>query len=448
MIRLEIFLLGNFRVQFDGTDISDSLRTRKERALLAYLAEEPARLQTREKIAEFFWPNRPETYARMNLRQAFLGLRKAFGGEENMNSFLEINDETVEFNHQKVWVDSNTFSHHIQESKEHPHIELHSCQDCLNHLEESVNLYRGDFLNNLMLGELTSFQEWAIFQRERHFRNMISTLQSLSKAYFRRSNFDLANKYAWRYVELAPLEESAHRLLMRLMTISGRRNAALQQYQLCKSIISRELGIEPSSETQILYTQILNNQPIERIDTGSLAGKFPKTYQTRPLRPPTGPLYDPNTEIPLRAIFMDRLRHAISRMKRSQGNAALISLSVSFPYHEHIQPDLKKQVDTLLVRRLLGSVREDDTVARINENDYALILEEINDPEVVQKIMLKITKAVGSPMQIQEQRFQVRLAVGWSIYPQDGNDPATLLNKADIAMRTDKLQQNIHRPQI
>ncbi|MBE0686283.1 MAG: winged helix-turn-helix domain-containing protein, partial [Anaerolineaceae bacterium] len=60
-------------MHFDGSDLSEILRTRKERALLAYLAEEPPRVQTREKVAEFFWPNRPETYARMNLRQALLG---------------------------------------------------------------------------------------------------------------------------------------------------------------------------------------------------------------------------------------------------------------------------------------------------------------------------------------------------------------------------------------
>jgi GGDEF domain-containing protein len=276
---------------------------------------------------------------------------------------------------------------------------------------------------------------------------MITGLQSLSKAYFRRSNFDLANKYAWRYVEMAPLEESAHRLLMRLMTISGRRNAALQQYQLCKSIISRELGIEPSSETQLLYSQILNNQPIERIDTGSLAGKLPKPYQTRPLRPPTGPLYDPNTEIPLRAIFMDRLRHALARMKRNQCNAVLISLSVSFPYDEHLLPDLKKQIDILVARRLVGSVREDDTVARLQDNEYGLVLEDIHQPEVVADIIKKIKGSVGSLIQVQDQRIQIRLAIGWAIYPLDGNDPATLLNKADIAMRTDKLQQNIHQNQ-
>ncbi|MBE0686415.1 MAG: hypothetical protein IH585_10475, partial [Anaerolineaceae bacterium] len=335
MSKLEISLLGPFRVHFDGSDLSDFLRTRKERALLAYLAEEPPRQQPREKVAEILWPNRPETYARMNLRQALLGLRKAFGGEEQTNSFLEVADEIIQFDHQQVWMDTHSFSQYIENSNGHPHIELHNCQECMNQLEEAVEMYRGDFLSDLILSDATAFQEWAVFNRERYFRCMINALQALSKAYFHRSNFDQAHKYAWQYVELAPLEESAHRLLMRLLTKSGRRNAALQQYQLCKSIIARELGIEPSPETQNLYNMILNNQPIERIDTSSLSGKLPKSPRgTRPLKPPTGPLYDPNTEIPLRAIFLDRLRHAIMRMKRSQLNALLISLTVTFPYHE------------------------------------------------------------------------------------------------------------------
>lgn len=448
MPRLEIFLLGTFHVQFDGTDISDILRTRKERALLAYLAEEPPRQQPREKVAEILWPNRPENYARMNLRQALLGLRKVFGGEEQINSFLEVGDDIVEFSHKYVWMDTTTFNGYIQTSKSHPHLGLHNCQECINQLEEAVELYRGDFLSDLILNEVTAFQEWAVFNRERYFRSMINALQSLSKAHFNLSNFDQAHKYAWRYVEMAPLEESAHRLLMRLLTKSGRRNAALQQYQLCKSIIARELGIEPSLETQQLYRMIFNNQPIERMDTGSLAEKLPRSPRgTRPLKPPTGPLYDPTTEIPLSAIFLDRLRHAILRMKRSQSNALLISIMVSFPNHEHILPDLKKQIDTLLVRRLMGSVREDDTVAKVNNNEYALILEDVQNLEVVPDIITKINKAFSTPLQVQDQKIQVRLAIGWSLYPQDGRDPTTLINKADIAMRTDRLQQNIHNNQ-
>lgn len=444
MSRLQLSLLGTFRVSFDGIDVSDVLRTRKERALLAYLAEEPPRLQSREKVAEFFWPNRPETYARMNLRQALLGIRKAFGGDDVTSCFLDVTDDSIEFNHKHVWMDTNVFTDYIQSSKAHPHVELHHCQECINQLEEAVDLYRGDLLYDLVLNEVTGFQEWAVFNRERYFRNMIDALKALSKAYFQRSNFDQAYKFAWRYVEMAPLEESAHRMLMRLLTRSGRRNAALQQYQLCKSIISRELGIEPSPETQYLYSQILNNQPIDRIDTGTLAEKISTSRGNRAYKTPTGPLYDPNCEIPLKAIFMDRLKHAISRMKRNQENALLISISFSFPLNEHILPGLKKQIDVLLSRRLVGSVRESDTVARLSDNEYALVLEDIHNPEVVPKIIEKINNAISSSLQIQNQLFQVKPAIGWAIYPQDGRDPATLINKADIAMRTEKLQKNIH----
>jgi len=130
-----------------------------------------------------------------------------------------------------------------------------------------------------------------------------------------------------------------------------------------------------------------------------------------------------------------------------QCNAVLISLSVSFPYDEHLLPDLKKQIDILVARRLVGSVREDDTVARLQDNEYGLVLEDIHQPEVVADIIKKIKGSVGSLIQVQDQRIQIRLAIGWAIYPLDGNDPATLLNKADIAMRTDKLQQNIHQNQ-
>ncbi len=350
----------------------------------------------------------------MNLRQALLGLRKAFGGEEQTDSFLNISDEAILFLPEDVWMDTRAFSEYIEKSNGHPHIELHNCQECINQLEEAVEIYRGDFLSDLILSDATAFQEWAVFNRERYFRSMINTLQALSKAYFHRSNFDQAYKYAWRYVELAPLEESAHRLLMRLLTKSGRRNAALQQFQLCKSIINRELGIEPSPETQNLYQMILKNQPIERIDTGSLAGKLLQTPRgTRPLKPPTGPLYDPNTEMPLRAIFLDRLRHAIMRMKRNQSNALLISLCISFPYHEHMTPELKQQIEVLLARRLMGTVREDDTVAKVNDNEYALVLEDIHDQEVVPDIISKISKAMNSPLQLQDQRIQfVWLSVG------------------------------------
>lgn len=444
MEKLKIFLFSNFQVHLDGTEITDSLRTRKERALLAYLAEEPSILQTREKIAEFFWPNRPENYARMNLRQALAGLRKSLGADDTASQFFEITDETIEFNHKHVWLDTRTFANLQQAIKQHPHHELHNCQSCMQKLEESITIYRGDFLSDLVLSELTSFQEWVILQRERHFRNYLEVLKALSKAYYYQLNWDKAYKYAYQYVEMAPMEEGAHRLLMRLLTLNGRRTAALQQYQMCKSIIKRELGIDPSLETQQLYQKIQNNLPVERFDTGYLSPKVAPYQTSRSADAATDLLYDPITNIPHRVIFMDRLRHAITRTRRNQNSLAVIILSLSFPKQSDLKPDQKRQIDTLLIRRLIGRVREDDTIARLQEDEYGLILEAIRDPSSVPLIIQKILLSVGTPLQIFEESIQTQVAIGWSISPQDGHDPDEILSKAEIAMRTDKLQKALH----
>jgi DNA-binding SARP family transcriptional activator len=95
MSQLKIGLLGSFHVQLDGVDITEALRTKKERAILAFLAQEAERPHLRQTVAEFFWPDRPENYARMNLRQALLGIRRAMGCEDNANAFLKVTEETV-----------------------------------------------------------------------------------------------------------------------------------------------------------------------------------------------------------------------------------------------------------------------------------------------------------------------------------------------------------------
>ncbi len=274
-----------------------------------------------------------------------------------------------------------------------------------------------------------------MFRRERYFRNLLDTLQMLSKVFYKQGDYDQAYWYVWRYVDLAPLEESAHRLLMSLLSLSGRRNAALQQYEFCKSIIEREFGIEPSAETQQLYAKIKNGLPIDKIDTGGLAntGKI----STAPLKKiTTDQLYDPITQIPNRPLFMDRLRHALSRMERARLMAAVYILSMDYPKNPKLAPDIMKQVQQHLVRRLVATVREGDTVAMMQQNEFALILEEIKDPMVIERITAKIKKAVDAPIMVDDLRIQVHLSIGSSLYPIDSSDPIALLSKADVAMRT------------
>ncbi len=438
MNRFEVFLLGTLSFRFDGVEINETLRTRKERAILAYLVEESARVHPRQTIAEFFWPDRPETYARMNLRQAILGIKKSFGSDESANVFLKITEESVSFNKKSAWLDTKSFQDHIQFAKSHKHSHLHTCDECIDHLTLAVESYRGDFLEDLLLGDVTGFQEWIVFRRERYFRMMLDILQLLTRIYYKQDNYDQSYYYAWRYVDMAPLEEPAHRLLMRLLALSGRRSAALQQYEFCKEIIQREFDIEPSSETKKLYLQIKSGLPLEKIDTANLANPdIPSELNIQPAgMPTTSQLYDPNTHIPLRALFMDRLRHTITRSARAQLMAAICKIAVSVQQNPTLDADTLRQVQQHLARRLVGSVRECDTVAQLGEYEFCVILEEIRDESVLPTIAEKILKSVGAVIFIGNQRIRVKLAIGYSVFPLHSRDPIVLLNQADIAMRT------------
>jgi len=252
MVKLAVYLLGPMRVLVDDQIIDAAFRTKKERALLAYLVFESHKQHRREVLAELLWPGRPEGYARTNLRQALVGLRRALG-----NDVLSGNDEYLSYGlASSTWLDSQSFLSLIQSTQSHKHRSLDKCEVCVRNLEEAVALYRGDFLEDMLLPDSQSYQEWVVFQREHFFRLFLGAIRSLSDYHQAQGNFERAYHYAWEYVNSAPLEESAHRQLMTLLALSGRRSAALEQYLDVCQILERELGVEPSRETTQLYEKI------------------------------------------------------------------------------------------------------------------------------------------------------------------------------------------------
>jgi molecular chaperone HtpG len=270
MSPLSISLLGLFQLELDNQNISDTLRTAKERALLAYLTVESDRSHTREALAELLWPEKPEGVARTNLRQALLGVRRAIGDRDLSKPYLVVDDETIQFNRdQHYWTDTEAFNIHIQNTFTHTHKSLETCLYCAQHLQAAVDLYRGDFMDGSLLLDSPSFQEWVVFHREQYLRYLLSALQTLSDYFRLVGKFELAHKYAYRLVSLDPLDESAHRRLMVVLAMSGKRAAALEQFLTCRRILQSELGVAPSIETVTVYDKIKNGEAL-RVDTGTL----------------------------------------------------------------------------------------------------------------------------------------------------------------------------------
>ena len=78
MTRLVVRLLGGFRVEVDGEAVY-GFETDKARALFTYLIVEADRPHRRETLASLLWPERPDTIARANPRQALVRVRRALG---------------------------------------------------------------------------------------------------------------------------------------------------------------------------------------------------------------------------------------------------------------------------------------------------------------------------------------------------------------------------------
>ena len=107
------------------------------------------------------------------------------------------------------------------------------------------------------------FLEWKAFYREHFFRQFMMALEHTSDYHIFRKEFDQAYSLAWKQVHLAPLEEKAHRRMMRILSLNRRRSAAIEQYQACRRILWDELGVEPSPETNRLFEQIREGRPLD-----------------------------------------------------------------------------------------------------------------------------------------------------------------------------------------
>ncbi len=146
--------------------------------------------------------------------------------------------------------------------------------------------------------------------------------------------------------------------------------------------------------------------------------------------------HDPLTGLPNRLLFFDRLEHAIQRSRRQKKGGALLFLDldqfkqINDTFGHALGDALLEQVS----QRLRKAVRESDTVARIGGDEFAVIMEGLNEPADVIAGVQHLSAVFEEPFDLRGQRFTVTFSIGISLFPQDGKDAQTLLRNADTAM--------------
>ncbi len=255
MPRLDLYLLGPPRIDVDGAPVKAD--TRKALALIAWLAV-TSRTQQRAAAADLLWCDYPPSRGRANLRRTLYALRQAIG-----TGWLVADYDTLCLSESAdLWVDLTEFRQLLGACKRDGHHTTVLCAVCAKAHARAVSLYRGDLLAGFDIRDSQAFDEWHRSEGEGWRLEMIGALQKLVGWHSAQGTAELALSHARRWLHLDPLNEGAHRQLMRLYAAQGHRAAALYQYRNCVQLLREELGISPEERTRALHHSIVQGKRI------------------------------------------------------------------------------------------------------------------------------------------------------------------------------------------
>ena len=269
MPELCVFLFGYPRVECAGAAVP--IRRRKALALLSYLAATGSS-HSRDVLAALLWPEHEAARAYAFLRNALWILNAT-----PLSGWLVSTRHTIGLR------DDPELSIDVAEFRAaHSHcLEDHGPR-CVERLSNAVASFHADFLEGFSIDDSEPFEDWQYSESSALRQELSASLERLVQVHEARQELDEAIRYARRWLGVQPLDEAAHRRVMELCTRSGRRAAALSQFESCCSILKSELGLAPSEETSALAERIRQGEvePPTTIRIGEAAPVKLPQYRT------------------------------------------------------------------------------------------------------------------------------------------------------------------------
>ena len=147
-------------------------------------------------------------------------------------------------------------------------------------------------------------------------------------------------------------------------------------------------------------------------------------------------LHDALTGLPNRSLFGDRLRQALLAARRNQKmfGVLLLDLDRFKDINDALGHDRGDSLLQEVTARLRGVLRATDTIARLGGDEFAVLTTDAKHPEDVAGTARKILASLEGPFAIADQMVETGASIGIAIYPVHGDDPGTLLRRADVAM--------------
>jgi len=146
--------------------------------------------------------------------------------------------------------------------------------------------------------------------------------------------------------------------------------------------------------------------------------------------------HDPLTGLVNRHLFNDRLETGLTLSRRHMQKLALLFIDLNdFKLiNDTLGHDAGDHVLVEVARRLLDTVRNSDTVARIGGDEFMVIIHDLPDKKAAEVVAEKMLRRFSQPILVKGKVCSIGACIGISVYPDDGEDGETLQRKADKAM--------------
>lgn len=150
--------------------------------------------------------------------------------------------------------------------------------------------------------------------------------------------------------------------------------------------------------------------------------------------------YDPLTQLPNRKRFHEQLQVEINKAQQAEKSLALLSLGLD--KFKEVNDALGHAVGDLLLfeaaKRLLVCVQKQGIVARLNGDEFGVILSDLDELQSVDSIAQDITHLLSEPFLLGGEQVFISVSMGISIYPEDAKKQDALLQNAEQAMQEAK----------
>lgn len=248
----QVTCFGDFRVTHNGQATGDPgwLAT-KAGELFAYFITFREGSIPRDRILEALWPEIAPEQSTGAFHTALYKLRQMLRPGKSQEKFIRSRSGEYFLEKEQFWIDADEFIRLNEECLKHPHQALAQCEACAARLQRAVELYQGDYLENL-------YYDWVLDEQRRLQEMFLNALQVLAQHYAHRGDYEGALAYGRQMLAKDPLREEVHRQMLGFYGQLGDRSGVIRQYRQLETILADELAIEPMPETQTLYQNLIH----------------------------------------------------------------------------------------------------------------------------------------------------------------------------------------------